>query len=83
MDYYVWEKLGRPRLQHTMITEKTVGPPGSFYQIKGKWQMTIEGMTGWIPVLVVDKPHLETEELDIYFGTNGKLPSENRNLYIR
>ncbi|EFX83812.1 hypothetical protein DAPPUDRAFT_100248 [Daphnia pulex] len=58
MDYYVWEKLGRPRLQQTMITEKTVG------------------MTGWIPVLVVDKPHLETEELDIYFGTNGKLPSE-------
>jgi hypothetical protein len=76
VDYYVWEKLGRPRLLPTMITEITVGPPGSFYQIKGTFEMRIEGMTGLIPVLVVDKPHLETEELDIYFGTNGKLPSE-------
>lgn len=81
MDYYVWEKLGRPRLQRAeprdyMKTEKAIGSPGSFYKIIGKCQMTIKGETGCIPVLVVDKPHLETEELDIYFGTNGKLPSE-------
>jgi hypothetical protein len=28
-------------------------------------------MTNWVPILVVDKPYVETEELEIHLGTNG------------
>jgi hypothetical protein len=75
---HVWEKLGRPHLSYTSKKNEKIGSPGRYYTIMGKIdiEFTFKGrgskdLKGWVPILVVNKPYVETEELEIHLGTNG------------
>jgi hypothetical protein len=89
INYHVWNKLGKgkPQLSYAWKNEK-IGSPGRYYNIMGKIyaeflfkDLGSQGMKGRVPILVVNKPHLETEELEIHLGTNGGQTFEWDSLY--